>query len=277
MIAAVTILYNPQPDVGENIETYIEHVDKLYIIDNSDASQAQIIRRIKGAEKVVYIFNNENLGIATALNIGCKAALKDGFDWILTMDQDSKIVALKKTFQEVITQNNITALYYPTYIINGAPYEYQILENEKPVVVMTSGNILNLEAYTAVGGFEDKLFIDYVDIDYCLKLKLNGYQIEELEGYKIAHELGKSKLKQNPFFKILLTNHPLIRRYYITRNKFYMLQTYKNITAFYDKEKYSLFKELVKILLFEDEKVQKLKIMYTAYEDFKMNKFGKKR
>ncbi|WP_226064003.1 glycosyltransferase [Kaistella polysaccharea] len=277
MIAAVTILYNPQPDVLQNIETYIEHVDKLYLIDNSDASNEQMLQRINAPEKVVYIFNNENLGIASALNIGCKTAIKDGFEWILTMDQDSKILTLEKFFKDALDPDNKTALYYPTYIINGAPYQYQILENEKPVVVMTSGNILNLEAYTAVSGFEDKLFIDYVDIDFCLKLKLNGYQLKELEGYKIAHELGKSKLKQNLLFKILLTNHPLIRRYYITRNKFYMLKTYKNITTFYDKEKYSLLKELVKIILFEDEKVQKLKIMYTAYEDFKMNKFGKKR
>jgi len=275
MIAAVTVLYNPQADVLENLKSYLHKVDKLFLVDNSDVSNQGMFSELKNLAQIEYIFNNENLGIATALNIGCEAALKDGYNWVLTMDQDSKIIELPEDFREKLAENNKTALYYPTYLINGEPYKYQIRENGNPLVVMSSGNFIELEAFTTVGGFEDKLFIDYVDFDYCLKLKSSGFELEEIEGYKIAHELGKSTVKNLFLFKVLSTNHPVLRRYYITRNKLYMLQKYKSVIAFYDKEKSTLLKEIIKIILFEDQKFQKLKIMYRAYNDFKMNNFGK--
>lgn len=275
MIAAVTVLYNPQADVLENLKSYLHKVDKLFLVDNSDISNQGMFSELKNLAQIEYIFNNENLGIATALNIGCEAALKEGYNWVLTMDQDSKIIELPEDFREKLAENNQTAVYYPTYLINGEPFKYQIRENGNPLVVMSSGNFIELEAFTTVGGFEDKLFIDYVDFDYCLKLKSSGFELEEIEGYKIAHELGKSTVKNLFLFKVLSTNHPVLRRYYITRNKLYMLQKYKNVTAFYDKEKSTLLKEIIKIILFEDQKFQKLKIMYRAYKDFKMNNFGK--
>lgn len=276
MIAAVTVLYNPKVDVLENLKSYLHKVDKVFLVDNSDSSNQEMFSELKNPAQIEYISNHENLGIATALNIGCKAALKDGFKWVLTMDQDSKIMELPEAFRHKLAEKNKTALYYPTYIINGEPYKYQICENGKPLVVMTSGNFIDLEAFSVVGGFEDKLFIDYVDFDYCLKLKNYGFELEKIEGYKIAHELGKSTVIKNFLFKVLLTNHPVLRRYYITRNKLYMLKKYKNVTAFYDKEKYTLLKEIAKIILFEQGKFQKLNAMYTAYQDFKMNNFGKK-
>ena len=51
--------------------------------------EINLIRDIN-KEKIEVIFNEENLGIATALNIGVKEGLRQGYNWILTMDQDSK-------------------------------------------------------------------------------------------------------------------------------------------------------------------------------------------
>ena len=230
----------------------------------------------KEKNKIVYINNHGNLGIATALNNGCKAAIKDGFEWSLTMDQDSKVTQFNERILKQLSSIKNAGLYYPTYIINGEKYEYKILENNEPVIVMSSGNIINLAAYKEIGGFEDKLFIDYVDFDYCIKLKQHGYNIEEAEGFTLQHELGKSFTKKNRFFKLMITNHPVIRRYYITRNKLYMLEKYKKFAPFYDNEKNTIVKEIVKIIFFEDQKIDKLKIMYTAYKDFRRNIFGKK-
>lgn len=276
MIAAVTVLYNPQPDVILNIKTYIDYVDQLYLVDNSDTDNRQLAKLLGNEDKVVYISNRSNLGIATALNIGCRKAIAVGYKWIITMDQDSKV--LNCDFSKVRLEENSdkVALYYPSYIINGDKYKYKITEDGKPLVVMTSGNIIDLEVFEKVNGFEDKLFIDYVDIDYCLKLKQNGYQLEEVVGYNLEHELGKSIIKKNRLFEVLLTNHPLIRRYYISRNKFYMLHKYSNIKTYYDKEKHTLLKEIIKIILFEEQKTKKLRVIYEGYRDFKLGNFGKK-
>lgn len=34
-LAGVVVLYNPGSDIVSNIKTYIDNVDKLYLIDNS--------------------------------------------------------------------------------------------------------------------------------------------------------------------------------------------------------------------------------------------------
>jgi rhamnosyltransferase len=40
-------------------------------------------------DNVLYYPNYQNFGIAKALNIGCQKALDEGYEWVLTMDQDS--------------------------------------------------------------------------------------------------------------------------------------------------------------------------------------------
>ena len=89
MIAGVAVLYNPSENVPENINSYINQVAQLFIVDNSDKS-SEVLKNISpGVEKPEYVFNNDNLGIAAALNIGIDRALKAGYTYLLTMDQDS--------------------------------------------------------------------------------------------------------------------------------------------------------------------------------------------
>ena len=89
-IAAVVILYNPELSILENIKSYIDQVEKLYVVDNSEASNESLIQEIKSFSKIEYIPNKYNIGIAAALNIGARKAIEEGFDYLLTMDQDSE-------------------------------------------------------------------------------------------------------------------------------------------------------------------------------------------
>ena len=86
-LAATVTFYNPTCKNVNNINSYIECVDKVYIVDNSSKNNKKMV---PNNPKIVYIANMDNLGVATALNIAAKMAIKDGFDWLLTMDQDSK-------------------------------------------------------------------------------------------------------------------------------------------------------------------------------------------
>ncbi|TEB40741.1 glycosyltransferase family 2 protein, partial [Flavobacterium circumlabens] len=107
--------------------------------------------------------------------------------------------------------NRNIALYYPDYIIDGKLYDKSIKEDNEPIIVMTSGNIVNLKIHEKIGGFEEKLFIDYVDIEYCLKLKKEGYSIANLPNVLLQHELGDSKRTSFLFVKAIVTNHSSIR------------------------------------------------------------------
>ena len=84
--AVIVIWFNPKETDIQNIKTYSSHFQKVFIVDNSDTNNSTFASNISNA---VYIPNNSNLGIAAALNTGCKKALENGFTWVMTMDQDS--------------------------------------------------------------------------------------------------------------------------------------------------------------------------------------------
>ena len=90
-IAAVVVLYNPDSVVMGNLNSYINQVDKLYAVDNSENINSMLVEKIKCIKDAEYISNAKNLGIAAALNIGAKKAIEEGFEFLLTMDQDSRI------------------------------------------------------------------------------------------------------------------------------------------------------------------------------------------
>lgn len=261
-VAGVVILYNPDDCVIDNIKSYLNKIDKLYIFDNGNGKY--IYNQIKDS-KVVYITESKNMGIAYALNKVSELAIKDGYSWLLTMDQDSKfendnIDKLIKTINIVDDKVGIIA---PTYNIG------EFYETSKDVV-MTSGNLLNLNIWKKINGFRNELFIDMVDYEYCLNLKKHNYTIYIVSDAYLRHNLGQIKSVNIFGKKIYYTNHNYIRRYYITRNRLILNYLYKDeFNELVSKELIYNKKELIKIILFENNKIKKIKSVIKGYKDFK--------
>lgn len=271
-LACVVVWYNPSKKEKENIKTYLKYVDKLYIVDNSEYKN-----EFSKNKKVKYIFNGDNLGIAFALNIGAKEAIKDKFDWLLTMDQDTsfKNDDVKKIF-EFIQENDmknigIVSPWHDTKLHIKKPKE----KIDYPIDVMTSGNFLNLKIYQKIGGFKEEYFIDGVDIEYCLRLKKYNYKVMRLNNYSIKHNLGNICYKH--FFKkeLLCLNHNYLRVYYRVRNYNYIKQEYQQVAPEFCNILVKIKALIWCIIFYEDDKLKKLKSIYYAKKDFKHNIYGK--
>lgn len=273
-IAGTVIWYNPDEENISNIETYIDYIDKLYIVDNSKNNNSGLTENLK-AEKIEYIPNKKNLGIAKALNIGCEKAADKGYEWILTMDQDSSFEKneAKKYFRvfEYI-ENKKIGIISPNHVLKNDTNK--IDENRtfiKTDHVMASGNLLNLGVWNKVGRFDESLFIDEVDSDICLKVIDKGYKIIQLSKVKMFHELGSLQKRKFFFRNISVLNHNYIRKYYITRNKFYMWSKYKKYRMRYT---YYILNDFFKVVFYEKDKRRKLKYMFKGINDFFQNKMG---
>ena len=271
-IAGMIILYNPSEEVKKNIETYIDYIDKLYVVDNSNVDNSGFIDN----EKVEYFSNKKNKGVAFALNKGAKMAIKDKYEYLLTMDQDSKFTY--KNLDRMIhylDKHKDIALLSPWHDL-GLDIPKPSDAVDYPQTVMTSGNIINLKAYKKVKGFNNDLFIDCVDFDYCLKLLQKDYKIVRLNKSILKHNLGRIKKDKVLFKEVTHSNHNYIRRYYMTRNGLYINQKYGN--EYPESCKYvvsEIKKDALKIVLLEKNKIEKLKSMYQGYKDFKNEKYGK--
>jgi rhamnosyltransferase len=278
-IAGVVVLYNPDDSILDNIHSYINDVDILYAVDNSDQKNNTLTQQLTENSKIHYIDNCGNQGIAHALNIAANQAIELGYQWLLTMDQDShfasNILTKMLDYIQMRETSNISIIapfHANKYHLVSPSYDLY-----SPVLTtMTSGNLLNLEVYTKIGGFIEDLFIDYVDNEYCLRSNLLGFKIIQINHAILNHNLGDLRRHQFLWKRFFSTNHGPLRRYYAFRNRFRIIEMYK--THFQDYcsfEKTRFIVDIIIILLYEREKCAKLRMMFRGFRDYKRGIFGK--
>ncbi|MCH5596835.1 glycosyltransferase family protein [Niabella ginsengisoli] len=174
-VFGVVILYNPASDVIQNIRSYAKKLSKLYIFDNSDAVVPLDLKEL--GSNIVYTADGINKGIAERLNQAAAQAMAEEGDWLLTMDQDSFFdeQALDIYFSCITSskEKEQVAMF-------GLEYEQKTgalnCESEETSFLITSGSLVNLELFKKIGGFDERLFIDEVDSEYCLRANINGYK-----------------------------------------------------------------------------------------------------
>ena len=91
-LLALVTLYYPPAHITDNLLTYAEDVDGLFVWDNTPGgSNYQFPESI--SHKIVRLRQGENTGIGKALNAAAMFALDNGYTYLLTMDQDSAFTA----------------------------------------------------------------------------------------------------------------------------------------------------------------------------------------
>ena len=89
-IIASIVLYNPDIErLSLNIKAILPQVSELIIVNNGSKNFGEVIDMTKEYTDISFIDNEENLGIATALNQAAVFAQKNDYNWIITLDQDS--------------------------------------------------------------------------------------------------------------------------------------------------------------------------------------------
>lgn len=276
-LSSVIIWYNPSFQDVNSIKSYNSLFEKIYIIDNSYENNKKLADQITNA---IYISNNENLGIATALNIGCKKAMEDGFKWVMTMDQDSSWNkdVLEQYLSAVCSNTDDTIKSFAPKHRNEVKslvgdIKYKLENNETndvyfPVKVMTSGNIISLEAWNNIGFFNEKLFIDEVDHEFCYRLNHAGYKICEFQNIYMVHTLGHVK-------KTILPRpckHSGVRLYYIFRNMLYIKEKFPEE---FKKEKYKKYMIVAILQKIYEFKFKDLRYINRGIKAYKNKQFGK--
>ena len=284
-VAAIIVSYNPDSNLFDSINLLLNQVEKVIIVDNG--SKEKYVKYIKSIneDKIEIILNKENLGVATALNIGVRKALENGYEWILTMDQDSKASPdmVKKMFNVYNSINREERKDILSIFPNFVDERIQSIEENSNMnsyeyvdADITSGNLLRKEVFEKVGFFDDSLFIDLVDSDFCMRLNEKGIKMIKIRDAVLYHSLGESKTIKGILGSFNTSNHSALRRYYMTRNRFYIWEKYKGLNSFtLNRDKKLFKKEFVKIILGEKDKVNKIKMVLRGYKDYKKGIKGK--
>jgi len=269
-ILAVVILYHPDKGLRERVETYLKEVSRVVLIDNSEPPTEWLA---PWNEKIEIIRNPSNLGIGAPLNM---AARYEGYGWLLTMDQDSRFQEGSKEELKKVAINSDAAIVSPFHLTPKATVPKFTEPTKKIKLTMTSGNLLRLSAWKTAGPFDEKLFIDSVDHEYYLRLRNNGFSLLRANNSILLHPLGEIRYKKFLFIKLKTTNHSALRRYYITRNRLYVsFRYFFSDFWFFFREMKELIKSFFVVLLLDDDKLKKLRMMLLGVFDFLRGKYGR--
>ncbi len=231
-ICAGIVTYNPDILLlKKNIEAIYNQVETVFVVDNASVNIEEFAKKMEQYKRLIFLKNSNNMGIACALNQLCDAAEKDDYDFILTLDQDSIcsddcILQMQKWIKPNvgIICPRIDFVYDNSFIVST------ISKNgEKISACITSGSLTSLQAWKNVKGFDEWMFIDHVDDDFCMRLRLGGFQIIRVNDAVLQQRAGNMSYLKFPFgIKLRLFCYSPLRVYYITRNTLYFIRKYWN-------------------------------------------------
>lgn len=281
-LCAAVITYYPDPALPDRVASFTQYVREVVIVDNHSSDYIiEQLRKLSSDREIHLLLNPHNFGVATALNQAARWAIHKGYDWLLTLDQDSIFKpemadAYFSCFHKLRDKAGI-AIVSPQHLLHNEERKITGLPCDfcEKNTVMTSGNLISLAVFQEIGGFNDHLFIDEVDHDYCLRVKKNGFKILQFKNVMLSHKLGNVKLINRKGQIKKIHTHSPERWYYITRNHFYMWRKYK--TDYPDvvyRSRRRLMKKFRNVLLYEENKIGKIYNMLRGFASFLMGKYG---
>ena len=272
-LAGVVVLYHPKPSVWENIQSYLGSLDKLYIVNNS-TEQSSLLQHLLASEQTQLLYSGENIGIAKALNLALKQAEEDNIEWLMTFDQDSAFERddfslFLNACEEVVHER--VAIFSPLHQrrlqkpASSSPFSTQLY-------VMTSANRVNVAIAQEVGGYDENLFIDEVDHEFCFRLHMHHYRVFVHHTIAIKHTLGEKYRHRGRE----ITLYDAKRLYYMSRNYLYIREKYYRYdkTFFKQRDRY-LLRFFKNQLLYGKSRFQNLKSILYGYRDYRNRAFGK--
>lgn len=258
-LLALVTLYYPPAHITDNLLTYAEDVDGLFVWDNTPGgSNYQFPESI--SHKIVRLRQGENTGIGKALNAAAMFALDNGYTYLLTMEQDSAFTA--STFKDYIRiinndKDSSHFAYIPLINASGTDSNAPLKEAQGMII---SGSIFPLKTIQKVGLYLDKFVMDAIDTEYFLRIRRHTGKVMLVPAANLKHELGHPLRKQILIWHPMSLNYSPVRTYYIARNFLYLNKQYAEF-----KRPELLWKLIWErpfyILFMEENKWEKLKAL----------------
>jgi rhamnosyltransferase len=279
-ICAVVVTYHPEHDFPARLSRIVPQVASTFIIDNgSTDAEVKMLRGAATGGAVSLVCNLENLGVATALNIGACRALAAGFKWALLLDQDTEVdhdmvERLVATHASCDDGDRIAIAGSRFRDLRGQSSEPIRLDSkgelwEEVESVITSGSLLSLRAYSAIGPFREEFFIDYVDTEFCFRARTAGYRVIQTIRPLMSHTVGAPTRHILPWATKWTTNHSPDRRYYIARNNTVLLREHgaPGGGSWRLKSFVRCWRLIKRIALYEHDKAKKIHAVWQGWRD----------
>jgi rhamnosyltransferase len=297
-VAALVVTYFPDPGFPERLARILEQVPRLMVVDNgSGGNSLSWADTLAGTAGLTVERNASNRGIAAALNQGISQLTAEGYEWVVTFDQDSTIesgcvAALLATVAGDANPETVALVGSNRHDDSPGAVEHRWVRRKPGLpffervptdrvgsdgvtLVITSGTLTNVEALGRLGPFRADFFIDFVDTEYCLRARKAGYRILVSPGARIRHRVGSKRRVALGGIGVSPMHHGPVRKYYIFRNAVAVIRSYGGVFPHWlVYQLLALAEILLGILFFEREKGVKLKACWLGIRDGLTGRMG---
>lgn len=190
--------YNRLPSAGLLRVALLENTSVI-VVDNSDrpAFMEANLALARGTPGISIIASGGNLGMARALNRGTEAARKEQCRWIHTLDDDAIVpagfFATEREWFDRLSKSGIRLGAVGPLVTDqcprsrpptfGAPWA-------SVASLITSGTLTTPDIVAGVGGYNESLFVEGVDMDFSQRLRRAGYQLARLNELTVQQPFG---------------------------------------------------------------------------------------
>ncbi len=279
-VALVIVSFHPDEHFGSRVESIAEQFTQIFIIDNS-GPEAPVVPDLE-INNTQLVRNQVNLGLAKALNIGCTQALEQGFEWAVTLDQDTELSPdyLRKIISSWLSSGlsphvlgcnyfNVTRARN-RFALSGIPH------TKIKKTVITSGCLMHLPTWSELGKFRAEYFIDSIDHEFCLRARKRGHRVAINLQPLMTHTIGDNEEYPEYLKRFAPYSHSSLRTYTNARNTTRTILEYAyEEPAWCIRKMAGLVYEAVAIILLEKQKVARIKAFFTGLRDGYLNKMGR--
>ncbi|EXI15036.1 rhamnosyltransferase family protein [Acinetobacter sp. 723929] len=243
-ISAIIVLFRPNlTELKKLVDNLSSQVDSVILVDNTPEHAKEYTASFFENLSVYYIDLKDNLGIAAAHNKGILKALEMRSEFIIIFDQDSsidhnfilnmflvykeiskkdsKIATVGPTFIDTKTGQKSYAIKYDGLVLKKI-YSNNMTDNLVSDYIISSGSLFKSNIFEQVGLMDEKLFIDFVDIEWGIRAKKLGYNSYMSTKVFMNHAIGNSS-KKIPVINKYINIHSDFRKYFIVRNAIYLV------------------------------------------------------
>jgi rhamnosyltransferase len=230
-VCAVVVAFDPDPDRLRGVLSRVRgQVARVVLVDNGPA---EIAREVAAELGTTVLRQPTNIGLAAAVNRGVAWACEHDCTHVLLLDQDSwpepgMVAALGEAISLQGRVAVVGACHTDPRIGGLAPFveigfpTSRKLRCSDGVVrcdfVIGSGSLIPIAVLDDVGGMDEGLFIDNVDLEWCFRARARGYAVYGVGGARMQHLLGDRRAGLLGG-RVRVVQHPPRRLYFIMRNR----------------------------------------------------------
>ena len=209
--------FNNYPDTVETIESvYASDYDSNTLILIENSTDEEIIRKIRTRFPALEILvNRKNLGYAEGNNVGIKAALARGAEYIFLLNNDvilerdaltkcvdemkrspgcaacQPLIAFEKDRKTIWSKGTEFFFGYPRLFMKGRSVVRNGVESP-PFGLVGCALLLRAAVLQEVGVFDKSLFLMHEETDWCIRARHRNFSLSVITDTVAYHKISKT-------------------------------------------------------------------------------------